>query len=123
MSAVGKYNGSITITSPGTLAKGTIVTIAGAAASASVAGAGVVRDAVDEGDLLVIDLFGGQVSKTVLASGTITAGQIVAQTANGKAIANPETGTVLVIGYAITGAADGELFELASTPPSPCKYS
>lgn len=123
MNAVGSYKGSITITSPGTLAKGTIVTLAGAAASASVAGAGVVRNDVVEGDLLVIDLFGGEVSKTVLASAAITAGDIVAQTASGKAITNPATGTVLIIGFALTSAAADELFELQSIPPSPCKYS
>lgn len=123
MNAVGSYKGSITITSPGILAKGTVVTLAGAAASATVAGAGVVRNAVVEGDQLVIDLFGGEVSKTVLASGVVTAGDVIAQTAAGKAITNPATGTVLVIGFALTAAADGELFELNSVPPSPCKYS
>jgi hypothetical protein len=123
MNAVGSFKGSITIVSPGILAKGTIVTLAGVAASATVPGAGVVRDAVVEGDMLVIDLFGGQVSKTVLASGAIAAGAIVGQTASGKAITDPAAGTVLVIGFALTAAADGELFELNSVPPSPCKYS
>lgn len=123
MNAVGSYKGSITIAAPGTLAKGTIVTLAGAAASATVAGAGVVRNDVVEGDQLVIDLFGGEVSKSVLASAAITAGDIVAQTASGLAITNPATGTVLVIGFALTGGAAGELIELQSTPPSPCKYS
>lgn len=123
MNAVGSYKGSITITSPGILAKGTIVTAAGAAASATVPGVGVVRNDVVAGDLLVIDLFGGELSKSVLAGGAVTVGSVIAQTAAGKAIVDPATGTVLTIGVALTEAADGELFELGSHMPAPCKYS
>lgn len=123
MNSVGSYNGSMTITSPGTLAKGTIVTAAGAAASATVVGVGVVRDAVVEGDNLVIDLFGGQLSKTVLAGAAVTVGAVIVQTAAGKAIVDPATGTVLSIGVALTAAAADELFELGSHMPAPCKYS
>ena len=123
MNPLGSYKGTISLVSPGTLAKGTIVTVAGAVASATVPGAGVVMNDVVAGDTLVIALFGSETSRTTLAGAAVTAGDRIVQTAAGKGITDPATGTVLSIGYALTSAALDETFELQSNPPAACKYS